>query len=79
MSVSVVVPPLGNEGQPLRVSLWFVEVGQSVLAGDRLVELMLPGMTFDVPSPCTGTLTAIIAREGTEIAEGDELGTIRPE
>lgn len=79
MSVPVVVPQLGAEGQPLRVSLWFVDVGQAILEGDRLVEVMLPGMTFDISATCSGILATIDVREGEEITEGDKLGTITPE
>jgi len=78
MAVAIVVPQLGLEGQPLHVSLWFVDVGQEVLAGDRLLEVMLPGMTFDISATCNGTLAAIDVREGASIAEGETLGKIHP-
>ena len=46
----LVVPDLAAGSRPVRVTAWLVEPGESVCEGDRLVELLVPGMTFDVAS-----------------------------
>ena len=46
------VPPLGVE--PLRLSVWFAEPGESVYEGDRIVEIQAGAATFDVSAPATG-------------------------
>ena len=76
MSQSIVVPPLGGTETPLTVSMWFVRVGDEVAVGDRVVEILAPGMTFDVSAPGHGTVTEITTREGATVAVGDVLGKI---
>ena len=69
-------PDLGAGG-PVRVSAWLVDVGETVRAGDRLVELLLPGLTYDVAAPVEGWLIEIRAGANREVAPGDVLGCIR--
>ena len=69
-------PDLGAEG-PVRVSAWLVDVGETVRAGDRLVELLLPGLTYDVPAPVEGWLVEIRAGANRDVGPGDVLGCIR--
>lgn len=73
--VSVVAPDLGSEG-PARVSAWLVDVGDSVRAGDRLVELLLPGVTYDVHAPVTGRLLQAHVPLNAVVRPGDTLGQI---
>lgn len=70
-------PDLGAAG-PMRVSAWLVNVGETVREGDRLVELLVPGLTYDVPAPVDGWLTNIRAPMNSAIGPGEVLGTIRP-
>ncbi len=79
MSVHIVVPDLGAGDVEICVSTWFVEPGDPVVVGDRLLELLIPGMTFDVPASCTGKLASIDKREGDVVGTGDRLGTIQAE
>lgn len=74
----IVVPELGAEGAPIRISTWLVDPGQAVLEGDRVVELLLPGMTFDVAAPAAGVLARVEKVEQTLVAPGDVLGWIEP-
>lgn len=78
MPTPVIVPLLGNANRRLTVSLWLVRIGEAVEAGDRVVELQVPGVTFDVASPCAGTLLACESQPGSEVAEGTVLGWIEP-
>jgi hypothetical protein len=41
--IAVRVPATGNSASVLTVSLWLVEIGEWVEAGDRVVELLIPG------------------------------------
>jgi len=54
-------------------------VGEQVIAGDRVVELLTPGITFDVESPCSGTLSSSECPSGTEVRERTVLGWIEQE
>ncbi|MFK7779059.1 MAG: lipoyl domain-containing protein [Gimesia sp.] len=79
MPTPILVPPIGCTNQNLIVSLWLVRVGEQVIAGDRVVELLTPGITFDVESPCSGILSASECQSGTAVQEGKVLGWIEQE
>ncbi len=60
----------------LNVSLWYVEVGQSVIEGERIVELKFPGMLVEVYAPVEGRLVRINRQADHVIKSGDVLGWI---
>lgn len=68
------LPDIGAASLPIRVSTWLVQLGEEVRIGDRIVELVLPGLTFDVPSPVNGRLIWICANSGDVVKAGDVLG-----
>jgi pyruvate/2-oxoglutarate dehydrogenase complex dihydrolipoamide acyltransferase (E2) component len=74
MRTPVLLPDLG--AAPVRLSLWFVRAGEAVCAGDRLVEVVAPGATFDVASPATGRLVAWHARPRDLLTPGQVLGEV---
>ncbi|MFO1019674.1 MAG: biotin/lipoyl-containing protein [Planctomycetales bacterium] len=74
MPTPLLVPELGAGQLPIRVSTWLVDLGDDVLAGDRVVELGLPGMTFDVSSPASGRLVRIEKYSDAAVHTGDCLG-----
>jgi pyruvate/2-oxoglutarate dehydrogenase complex dihydrolipoamide acyltransferase (E2) component len=76
MSTPIVLPDLGVGAIALTVTGWLVDVGDRVEAGDRLLEVLLPGITFDLPAPVSGTLTQIVKSTDAPIAAGDILGWI---
>lgn len=77
MQVEVLVPELGLEaGQPITVSVWFAEAGDLVYEGDRLVELLVAGATFDVACPADGKLAEILAFPDDELQPGQVLGLV---
>ena len=73
--VAIVAPDLGS-AEPVRVSAWLVEIGETVRAGDRLVELLLPGVTYDVAAPASGRLAEVVAAVNARVRPGDLLGRI---
>lgn len=77
-SVSVFTPDLGSE-ESVRVSAWLVEVGETVREGDRLVELLMPGVTYDVPAPVSGRLAEAAVMLNAAVRPGDLLGRIEPD
>lgn len=76
---AITVPDVGAGTESLRVSAWLVDVGQTVIAGDRVVEVLLPGITFDIPSERTGELIEIVRLVDAVVAPGDILGWIAAE
>jgi pyruvate/2-oxoglutarate dehydrogenase complex dihydrolipoamide acyltransferase (E2) component len=74
MRTPVVLPEVG--ASPLRVSLWFAQPGDEVLEGDRLVEVLVAGGTFDVPAPATGRLVEYLAWPRDLLQPGQVLGIV---
>lgn len=76
MLTPVVLPELGADADTVRVSSWLVDIGDTVEEGDRLVEVLIRGITFDVPAPSAGRLTRIEKFGGSAVRAGDILGWI---
>jgi pyruvate/2-oxoglutarate dehydrogenase complex dihydrolipoamide acyltransferase (E2) component len=74
MRSPILMPDVGDEVPAL--NLWFAQPGDQVYAGDRLVEILLDGATFDVSSPVNGRLAEKTARPGDHLAPGQVLGWI---
>jgi pyruvate/2-oxoglutarate dehydrogenase complex dihydrolipoamide acyltransferase (E2) component len=74
----VFAPDLGAV-EPVRVSAWLVEVGETVREGDRLVELLVPGLTYDVAALQSGRLAEIVVPAGASVRAGNLLGRIEPD
>ena len=75
--VPLVVPDLTLEG-PLRVSLWLVPRGATVLAGDRIVELLAGAATIDLEAPVAGRLVRQFVDEDDTVGPGTVLAEIEP-
>lgn len=76
--VPVILPDLGASGSPLRISNWFVEPGDDVLAGDAILEVLLPGVTCDIPAPVSGRIDRIAKDVEATVQTGDTLAWIVP-
>jgi 2-oxoglutarate dehydrogenase E2 component (dihydrolipoamide succinyltransferase)/2-oxoisovalerate dehydrogenase E2 component (dihydrolipoyl transacylase) len=74
MPTPVLLPDLG--AAPIQLSLWFVRPGDRVRAGERLVEVVVSGATFDVSSPATGTLRERLALPRDPLVPGQVLGML---
>lgn len=72
MRKPIVVPELGVSSAVL--SVWFVNPGEQVYAGDRVVELLVAGATFDVASPATGHFVEKLALPDDSLVAGQVLG-----
>ena len=70
------LPELGEGIQKATVSYWYFKEGEKVNEKDDLVELTTDKATFNLPSPCTGTLTEILFHEGDTVNVGEVLGII---
>ncbi len=61
------------------LSLWFADPGDVVFEGDRLVEVLAGGATFDVPAPATGRLVERRALPDDRLQPGQVLGVLEVE
>jgi len=77
MRAEITLPELGLPGhQRVTLSAWYARPGDLVFEGDRLVEVLTDGATFDVPSPATGRLAELSAYPRDVLRAGQVLGVI---
>jgi pyruvate/2-oxoglutarate dehydrogenase complex dihydrolipoamide acyltransferase (E2) component len=74
MRCEIVMPDIGAE--KIQLSAWFADVGDEIFEGDRLVEVLVEGATFDVSAPVSGRLIEQQVLIGEPIAVGQVLGMI---
>jgi pyruvate/2-oxoglutarate dehydrogenase complex dihydrolipoamide acyltransferase (E2) component len=77
MLTPIILPDLG--AAPVRLSLWFSKPGDVVFEGDRLVEVVVAGASFDVSAPATGRLIERRAWPRDLLAPGQVLGVMEAE
>jgi pyruvate/2-oxoglutarate dehydrogenase complex dihydrolipoamide acyltransferase (E2) component len=73
----IILPDLG--AAPVRLSLWFSAPGDVVFEGDRLVEVVVAGASFDVSAPATGRLIERHAWPRDLLTPGQVLGVVESE
>ena len=72
----VILPELGEGIEKATVSFWYFKEGQEVKEKTDLVELTTDKATFNLPSPCSGTISEIIFHEGDTVNIGEVLAVI---
>ena len=72
----ILVPSLGESVTEATVSKWLKQVGEKVDSDEPLVELETDKVNVEVPSPLTGTLSSIKAKEGDTVEIGALLGIV---
>jgi pyruvate/2-oxoglutarate dehydrogenase complex dihydrolipoamide acyltransferase (E2) component len=73
MKIPIRISDLGCEA---RFSGWFVSPGERVRDGERIAEVLIPGVAIDVVAPAAGVLTDGGRKRSEPLAAGDILGTI---
>jgi len=74
--VDVTLPSEQSEGTRSQVLTWLKAVGDSVAENEPLVEIETDKVTVEIPSPCNGRLSEILAPANTEVEPGQTLGRI---
>jgi pyruvate/2-oxoglutarate dehydrogenase complex dihydrolipoamide acyltransferase (E2) component len=72
--IAIVLPDVGTA--PVVLSAWFADPGDTVFEGDRIVEVLVDGATFDVSSPASGRLVEKQARRNEQLTPGQVLGYV---
>ena len=75
-SVDVMVPTLGESVTEATVSTWFKAVGDAVAQDEMLCELETDKVSVEVPAPAAGTLSEILAPEGTTVSADAKLAVL---
>lgn len=72
----LVLPELGLGDREVVASLWLVEPGSEVTAGDRLLEVLSGEVTIDLPSPASGALVETLVDDDEPLRVGQPLAVI---
>jgi len=70
------LPDLGAPEQGATLSAWLVDQGSEVVAGDRVVEILVGNATVDLPAPASGVLREVLVAEEEPVATGQLLAII---
>ncbi|MFH1665647.1 MAG: lipoyl domain-containing protein [Candidatus Omnitrophota bacterium] len=66
---------LGAGGKAV-ITRWHAGENAQVNEGEELVEIVTDKATFDVSSPCSGTLVRIMKKEGQEAGPGEDIAEL---
>ncbi len=73
------MPDLSTTGAEVKVTKWLVEIGQPVRRGQPLLEIETDKATMEVESVATGTVKAVRAQPGDQVAAGQVIVVIEAE
>src|SRR5260370_16834110 len=72
----VVMPQLGESVHEGTISRWFVKPGDRVTEFEPLLEVDTDKVSGEVPSPVSGVLKEILAKEGQTVQAGAEIAVV---
>src|ERR1700744_4890534 len=76
MSVSVVMPQLGESATEGTVTRWLKKEGEQVTADEPLLEVSTDKVDTEIPAPASGILRGIVVDEDETVAVGAQLAVI---
>jgi 2-oxoglutarate dehydrogenase E2 component (dihydrolipoamide succinyltransferase) len=76
MATEVRVPTLGESVSEATIGTWLKKVGDTVKVDEPLVELETDKVSIEVPSPVSGVLSEILAKDGETVEVNALLATI---
>ena len=76
-TVQVVLPELGESVTEGVVVEWRIGEGDSVRAGDTLLDVTTDKVDVEIPAPATGLLTRIVAQPGESVEVGALLAELQ--
>jgi pyruvate/2-oxoglutarate dehydrogenase complex dihydrolipoamide acyltransferase (E2) component len=73
------LPDLDLHGVPVLASAWHATVGQRVVEGDRLIEVVAGDIAVDLSAPASGVLVEQCIKTDDRLEVGQVLARIRRE
>ena len=77
MIADLVMPELDLPGIEARISAWHAAVGEKVVRGERLVEIVAGDVAVDLPAPASGVLISRSAGVEDAVVAGQVLARIQ--
>jgi 2-oxoglutarate dehydrogenase E2 component (dihydrolipoamide succinyltransferase) len=76
VAVELKLEPVSEENEYATVLRWHAREGESVTAGDVVVEVEAEKANVEIVAPTDGVVRAILAAEGDEVRVGATLAVI---
>jgi pyruvate/2-oxoglutarate dehydrogenase complex dihydrolipoamide acyltransferase (E2) component len=76
MAIDVVMPQMGESVVEGTVAKWLVKEGERVEEGQALLEISTDKIDTELPSPASGVIAQILAREGETLRVGARLAVL---
>src|SRR5579863_6655872 len=77
-SIDIVTPAAGESVTEGTILDWTVAVGDTVAAGDTVVEISTDKVDVELPAPASGTITELLAAAGETVTVGQVIGRMAP-
>ena len=77
MTIELRIPDVGEGVTQATIVKWHKSVGETVAAGQPIVDLMTDKVTLEVESPVDGVLAEILHGADEELKVGTVIGRIR--
>ncbi len=74
--VEIKVPTIGESLSSAFIGTWLKSVGDSIAAGETLVEIDSDKASLEVPSPAAGVVTEVLFAEGDEVPIGEVIARV---
>src|SRR5512137_1020295 len=74
--INIVLPAMGEGVIEATINKWLVTVGKEVKEEDPIVEVATDKVDSEVPSPASGTVVEILAKEGSVPKVGDVIAIL---
>lgn len=79
MRVPIVVPEVGPGNESLVICSWLFDVGDLVVSGDSIAEILIPGVVFEIAAESSGRLVEITHPLDDKVTTGDIIGWLDDE
>lgn len=74
MKIAITVP-ISYEVQEATVEKWYKKIGDSIVAGDSLLDCATEKVVIEIPAPADGVLLEIIAKDGESVFRPEHAPT----
>jgi pyruvate/2-oxoglutarate dehydrogenase complex dihydrolipoamide acyltransferase (E2) component len=76
-AVEVVMPDLQG-AEEIVIGAWVKQKGDHVDEGETIVEARTDKVNAEIPSPVSGTVEALLVKEGDSVEVGQAIATVTP-
>ncbi len=73
MKMTIKMPRVGDTVDEVYLVVWKIAIGDTIAAGDMIMEVETDKATVEVPSPIAGTILELLFKENDAIKTGEAI------